>query len=285
MAGKGNMSLKKTPLSDALGAEIHGVDIAAIDDATYVAVRAALLDHHVLLFRDQDLNHTDLVAFSRRFGNLDEAPPNETGKAYVEGFPEVLILSNIVEDGVSIGALGDGEAAWHTDMNYLEIPPMGSVLYCLETPDKGGRTGFLNMYAALGALPPDLRGRVEAMSIKHDSSTTSAGDLRVGSEPVTDLVTCLGAVHPIIRTHPETGRPVIYLGRRGNSYVMGLSLAESEELLDELWDRVTQERFSWHHSWRPGDVLMWDNRSTMHRRDAFSPKSRRVMYRTQISGP
>lgn len=273
------------PVSDAIGAEVLDVDLSAVDDALFEQIHAAWMDHGVLLFRDQkNMSDDALVAFSRRVGTLDQAPPNENGKRFVEGYPEILVISNVIENGVALGSLGAGESVWHTDMNYIEEPPTASLLWGLEVPESGGNTGFLNMYKALEDLPDDLLKRIEGKSIKHDNSTNSAGYLREGAVEVTDVTTCPGAVHPIIRTHPVTGRKALYLGRRRNSYVVGLPPDESEQLLDALWAHTAQEKYFWHHEWRVGDVLMWDNRCTMHRRDPFDPQSRRIMHRTQIKG-
>jgi taurine dioxygenase len=273
------------PVSDAIGAELRGVDLGALDDKTFEAVHQAWMDHCVLLFRDQKIEASDLVDFSRRFGDLDIAPPNENGQVGVDGMPEVLVLSNVVdEDGKAIGALGNAEAQWHSDMNYIDEPPKGSVLLSVEVPDSGGNTGFSNMYAAYEDLSEEMKARIADLSIKHDSSTNSGGYLRYGAEPVTDVVTCPGAIHAIVCVHPETGRKALYLGRRRSAYVMGLPLEESEALLDDLWAHATQAKYAWHHRWRKGDVLMWDNRCTMHRRDSFDNAARRVMHRTQIKG-
>lgn len=270
-------------VSDALGAEIRGVDLADVDVATLARIRAAWLEHIVLLFRDQTLTDDQLADFSRNFGTLDLAPAMET-EGGARGHPEILVISNVKVGGKAIGTLGDGEAVWHSDMNYQEEPPTGSLLYALEVPPEGGNTGFSNMYTALDTLPDDLRRRIYGLSIKHDSSTNSGGFLRYGAQPVTDVRTCPGAVHPMVTTHPETGRKALFLGRRRHAYVMGLPLAESEKLLDELWAHAAKPELAWHHQWRVGDVLMWDNRCAMHRRDAFDPTTRRVMHRTQIKG-
>ena len=277
--------LRVRPVSDAVGAEILDVDLAAVDDALFEKIHDAWMDNCVLLFRGQENMSDDaLVAFSRRIGTLDQAPPNENGKRFVSGFPEILVISNVVENGVALGSLGAGEAVWHSDMNYIEEPPTASVLWGIEVPETGGNTGFLNMYKALEELPADLRARIEGKFIKHDNSTNSAGLLREGAEQVTDVTTSPGAIHPIIRTHPVTGRQALYLGRRRYAYVDGMSLEESEELLDALWAHTEQEKFYWHHQWQVGDVLMWDNRCAMHRRDPFDSSVRRVMHRTQIKG-
>ncbi|MDA0654844.1 MAG: TauD/TfdA family dioxygenase [Proteobacteria bacterium] len=272
------------PVSDVIGAEVRRADLATVDDKTLSAIHAAWMDHCVLLFRDQKIDARDLVMFSKRFGELDIAPANENGDSGFGGFPEVLVLSNVMEDGKAIGALGNAEAQWHTDMNYIDEPPTGSVLLSVEVPDEGGNTGFSNMYRALDDLAPSLRARIDGLKIKHDSSTNSGGYLRAGAEQVIDVTTCPGAVHPIVRTHPETGRKALYLGRRRSAYIMGLPLEESEALLDALWAHASQPKYSWHHQWRVGDVVMWDNRCAMHRRDSFDNTKRRIMHRTQIKG-
>ncbi len=280
--GRSAGKIEVIPVSDALGAEIRGVDLANVDAAALATIREAWLKHIVLLFRDQDLTDDQLADFSRHFGALDLAPPMETSQGPTH--PEILVISNVKVEGKAIGTLGDGEAIWHSDMNYMEEPPTGSLLYSLEIPPAGGDTGFSNMYTALETLPADLRRRIEGLSIKHDSSTNSGGYLRQGSKPVTDVRDCPGAVHPMVVTHPETGRKALFVGRRRYAYIMGLPLEESEKLLDEVWAHATKPEFAWHHQWRVGDVLMWDNRCAMHRRDAFDPAARRVMHRTQIKG-
>jgi alpha-ketoglutarate-dependent taurine dioxygenase len=265
-----------------LGAEIHSVDLRALDDETFAAIHRAWLDHQVLLFRDLDLTDDDLVALSRRFGDLDEAPVQETGRRFVDGHPEIYVVSNVVQDGVPIGSLGSGEAVWHTDMSYLENPPKASALYALEVPAEGGDTSFCSMYAAWDALPTDLRRRIEALRVKHDGTYNSGGYVRQGVTPTGDPRTSPGTLHPLVYSHPETGRRALYLGRRRNAYIDGMALEDSNALLDEIWSLATREELTWRHRWRVGDLVLWDNRCTMHRRDAFDPATRRVMHRTQI---
>jgi taurine dioxygenase len=187
-------------------------------------------------------------------------------------------------NGEPIGSLGDGEAVWHTDMSYLEVPPKASILYSLEVPLVGGNTSFCTMYGIYEALPQMLKDRIVGLNIKHDGTYNSGGYLRQGVTPTDDPRTSPGAVHPLVCTHPDTGCRMLYLGRRRNAYLMGLELAESEALLDELWTFVDRPEFAWEHVWRAGDLVLWDNRCTMHRRDAFDPSSRRVMHRTQVKG-
>jgi taurine dioxygenase len=273
------------PLSPVLGAEIRGLDLARIDEAAWAVVHDAWLRHSVLLFRDQRLDDADLVAFSRRLGELDPPPVNENGKTFVPDHPEVYVVSNVIgPDGVPIGSLGAGEATWHTDMSYLAEPPDASMLYALEVPPSGGDTWVCSMEAALAALPAPLLERVRDLSIKHDGTYNSGGYLRKGLTATDDPRRSVGTPHPIVCAHPDTGRPVLYLGRRRNAYVIGLPLEESEALLDELWRYATLPAHCHAHRWRVGDLLMWDNRSTMHRRDPFDADSRRVMHRTQIKG-
>jgi taurine dioxygenase len=138
------------------------------------------------------------------------------------------------------------------------------------------------MYAAWDSLPSELKHQLKGLSIKHDGSVNAAGQLRLGQQPVTDVVTCPGPIHPVVRTHPKTGREALYVGRRRNAYVCGLPVPDSELLLDELWTRCTQPELTWKHEWQVGDVVFWDNRCTMHRRDPFDPNSRRLMHRTQL---
>ncbi len=283
-AASGRSHLDVVPSGAALAAEVRGVDLRRIDDADFAAIHRAWLDHLVLLFRGQKLDDDELIAFSRRFGELDWAPIQETGRRFVEGYPEIYVVSNVIENGVPIGSLGAGEAVWHTDMSYVPDPPKASMLYAIEIPPAGGNTGFCNMYRAYEALPADLKQRIQGLTIKHDGTYNSGGYVRQGITATDDPVTSPGAVHPLVCTHPETGRRALYLGRRRNAYICGLPLAESEALLDEIWRYATRDEFTWYNLWRTGDVVLWDNRATMHRRDPFDPSSRRVLHRTQIKG-
>jgi len=276
----GTMSVQ--PAAAALGAQIHGVDLRALDSEIFAAIYRSWLSHQVLLFRDQQLTDEDLTSFSRRFGDLDQAPLQETGRRFVEGHPEIYVVSNVVQDGVPIGSLGSGEAVWHTDMSYLPDPPIASALYALEVPSHGGDTSFCSMYAAWDELPGPLQHRVEGLRVKHDGTYNSGGYARQGVTPTGDPCTSPGTFHPIVSVHPETGRRALYLGRRRNAYIEGLSLDDSNALLDEIWVHATREPLTWCHRWRVGDLVLWDNRCTMHRRDAFDQKARRVMHRTQI---
>jgi taurine dioxygenase len=276
--------LNVVPTNAVLGAEVLGIDLKSLDEAQFAAFKRAWHRHEVLLVRGQTLSDQDLVTFSRRFGDLDWAPVQETGRRFVEGIPEIYIVSNVKVNDEPIGSLGSGEAVWHTDMSYLDVPPMASMLYALEIPPVGGNTSFCSMYAVYDALPAQLKQRAATLKIKHDGTYNSGGYLRQGVTPTDDPRTSPGAVHPLVCTHPDTGRQMLYLGRRRNAYLLGLELAESEALLNELWQYAEQPEFSWEHVWQVGDLVMWDNRCTMHRRDPFDDSARRIMHRTQIKG-
>jgi taurine dioxygenase len=278
------MAITVTPTGVALGAEVGGVDLRRISDVDFAALHHAWLDHLVLLFRGQTLNDDDLIAFSQRFGKLDFAPIQENGRRFVEGHPEIYVVSNVIENGEAIGSLGAGEAVWHTDMSYLEDPPKASMLYAIEIPPAGGNTGFTNMYQAYEELPDALKRRVAGLRVKHDGTYNSGGYVRQGVTPTDDPREAPGTYHPIVCTHPETGRKCLYLGRRRNAYLEGLEVAESEALLDEVWRYATRDELTWYNTWRVGDVVLWDNRCTMHRRDPFDALSRRIMHRTQMKG-
>jgi len=169
-------------------------------------------------------------------------------------------------------------------MSYLDMPPKASMLYSLEIPPRGGNTSFCSMYAIHEALPAALKANIEGLKIKHDGTYNSGGYVRQGVTPTDDPRTSPGTFHPLVCTHPDTGRRMLYLGRRRNAYIAGLDLAASEALLDELWSYVARPEFALEHVWRVGDLVLWDNRCTMHRRDAFDPNARRIMHRTQIKG-
>ncbi len=275
------------PTGAALGADIDGVDLAGpLAPETMAAIKEAWGDSLVLRFRGQSLADDDLLRFSQQFGELDWAPVAAANVKIASAGERqyVMVISNVVENGVAIGQLGAYEAIWHTDMSYVAEPPMASALYSLEVPPAGGDTGFCNMYRALKTLPAELRRAVDGRLCRHDASRNSAGELRRGFVDAPDPSQVVGADHPIIRTHPTTGRKALFLGRRRNAYIPGLPVADSEALLDALWQHATRDEFTWYQQWRAGDLILWDNRCVMHRRDAFDPATRRVMHRTQIKG-
>lgn len=274
-------------LDAALGAEIAGIELSKpLARAEVDAIAAAWRERLVVVFRGQELSDPQLMAFSRNFGELDPPGPNPYGEPFNKAHPEINVISNVVENGKPIGSLGDGEAVWHADMTYVEVPPKAAVLHALEVPpaEAGGNTYFANMFAAYASLPDELKQAAAGKVAVHDASRNSAGGLRKGYTPVTDVRETVGAHHPLVRTDPTSGRKALFLGRRPNAYVLGLALAESEALLDALWAHATQPRFAVCHRWQLGDVLMWNNLAVLHRRDPFDPSTRRVMHRSQIRG-
>jgi len=240
-------ALDVIPTGAALAAEVRGVDVKALDDAAFARVIDAWHEHSVLLFRDQTLSDHDLIAFSRRLGELDWAPIQENGRRFADGLPEIYIVSNVKVNGEAIGSLGDGEAVWHTDMSYLDMPPKASLLYALEVPHAGGNTSFCTMYGIYEALPAKLKERIASLKIKHDGTYNSGGYVRQGVTATDDPRTSPGAVHPLVCMHPANGRRMLYLGRRRNAYLVDLELAESEALLDQLWGFVDRPQFAWEH--------------------------------------
>jgi alpha-ketoglutarate-dependent taurine dioxygenase len=281
------MTLSIRNLDAPLGAEVSGIDLSkpvALGDVE--TIQDVWRERLVVVFHGQKLSDPQLLAFSRNFGELDPPGPNPYGEPFNKEHPELNVISNVVENGKPIGNLGDGEAVWHADMTYVDVPPKAAMLHSLEVPppEAGGNTYFANMFAAYETLPADLKKAVGGKIAVHDASTNSAGMLRKGSKEVTDVRQTIGAHHPLVRTESKTGRKALFLGRRPNAYVVGLEVPESEALLDALWAHATQPRFAMCHEWKVGDVLMWNNLSVLHRRDPFDPKTRRVMHRSQIKG-
>ncbi|MGZ6199478.1 MAG: TauD/TfdA dioxygenase family protein [Vulcanimicrobiaceae bacterium] len=284
---------KALPVDAALGAEVRGLDLTTLDDATFNALHDAWLKNVLLVFRGQSLRAEDLVSLVRRFGtpvtssNLHQRDLKE--RAANELFrlpPEVTVVSNVKEAGKTIGILGDGEVVWHSDFSFKERPTAARMLVAMEIPpaELGGNTFFLNCYAAYDALADDVKKRLSGMTIKQANIIDTAMKLRPGASLDDDVRTTPGPSHPIISTHPETGCNTIFLGRRHAAYVNGCSVEESEALLNELWAHCTQPRFWYEHRWAVGDVVVWDNRATLHRRDPFDSQSRRVLYAAQVEG-
>ena len=281
------MTLSIRNLDAALGAEIAGVDVSRpLPQSDIDAIESAWRERLVVVMHGQSLSDPQLIAFSQNFGELDPPGPNPYGEPFLKNHPELNVISNVVENGKPLGNLGDGEAVWHADMTYVDVPPKAAMLHALEVPppEAGGNTYFANMFAAYETLPAGLKKAVEGRIAVHDASRNSAGMLRKGYKEVTDVTQTVGARHPLVRTDAKTGRKALFLGRRPSAYVIGLSVAESDALLDALWAHATQPRFSMCHEWKVGDLLMWNNLSVLHRRDPFDPKTRRIMHRSQIKG-
>jgi taurine dioxygenase len=272
------------PVNTTYVADITGLDICHLSGAEFDEIYAAWLRFGVLRLRNQPIDEDALQAFSARFGPLEEIPmgrrpAEETAKTRNR---YVLQLSNIIVDGKPIGGLGNAEANWHSDMTYVEKPPPASVLLGVEIPDQGGDTYFADQVAAYKALPEELKTRIRGLTIKHDAAHTSTGELRAGFDAFDDPRDAPGAIHPMALRHDETGDLALYLGRREWAYVPGLTLNESETLLDEIWSYAVRPEVVWRQEWQPGDLIIWDNRRVLHRRDDFDAQSRRLMKRCQV---
>ena len=273
------------PIGEMIAADIQDANLSQpLDDVSIAAITKAWNENLVLRFRNQHLSDADLIRFSSYFGELDPPGPNPYGVTFLPEFPEINVISNVKDDtGVPIGNLGDGEAVWHADMTYIENPPEAGILYALEVPAGQGDTYFANMVAAYNDLPSDLRGAIEGKTLIHDAAHNSAGMLRKGYEEITDVKLTQGARHPLAY-QDQHGRVSLFLGRRPHAYIVGMEESDSDSLLDALWAHATRPKYSWHNEWQKGDLVMWQNRMVMHRRDAFDPSTRRVMHRTQLKG-
>jgi taurine dioxygenase len=277
-------------LAEPLGAEIAGVDLGqAISAATFRRIEDAFHKHCVLLFRNQRLTAQAHIAFSRRFGDLLVHVLKQHNDPE---FPQVLVLSNIVENGRPIG-IQDGGQYWHTDLSYTAEPSRCSLLYAVEVPFENGvalgDTLFVNTCAAYEALSGEMKDRLAGLRATHSynarytkmqqkgGTRTELDDDQKKSVPE--------VVHPVVRTHPFTGRKSLYVNEGFVTGIVGMAEAESERLLAELFDHVTQARFMYRHQWQAGDLLMWDNCSTQHNAIAnYGPHQRRHMRRTTVRG-
>ena len=265
-------------------AEVMDVDLGRISDGEFRVLYKAWLEFGVLRIRGQSLNDGELQRFSNRFGPLEEIPYGKISEEEKKKIKNryVTVISNIEVDGKPIGGLGNKEATWHSDMTYIEDPPPASILMSLEVPELGGDTHFSDQKAAYLSLPNELVSRIENLSIKHNAAHTSVGDLRRGFDPIKDPREAPGAIHPIVRTHDETQEEMLYLGRRELAYVVGFALEESEQLLNEVWRYAAMSENVWTQQWEIGDVIIWDNRRVLHRRDGFDQSQRRLMKRCQV---
>lgn len=279
-----NGALEVVPFDAPLGAEIRGVDLGNVSESCGHRISDLLDEYLVLRLRNQELTDPQLIRFSQMLGELDPPGPNPYGEPFHKQHPELNIISNVMEGGKPKGNLGYGEAVWHADMTYIDTPPRAAVLYGLEVPEGQGDTYFANMYLAYDALSEEMKRTIDGKIAIHDASHNSAGMLRKGYDEVTDVTKTPGAHQPLVRTDPKSGRKALFLGRRPRSYIVGMDVAESEELLDRLWDHATRPEFTWAQKWKRHDVLMWNNLAVLHRRDAFDPDVRRIMHRAQIKG-
>jgi taurine dioxygenase len=286
MASILDSKIQVVPTGGALGADIVGIDMRNISEADFEVLHHAWMQHLVLRIRGQKFDNAEHVAIATLFGDPGDSPLKRfTGNHWFDDFPQISVLTNVdLGKDKPKGSLGFGDLYWHTDMNYVEAPPLGTLLHAYEVPPSGGDTYFLNMYAAYEGLTASMKQRIDQLQLKHENVHSSSGKVRPGrQEPASgDVRDYPGVVHPLVRRIPETGRTCLYLGRRINAYLVGLPVEESEAILDELWAHAEQPKYVWTQQWQVDDFIMWDNRTTMHRRDAFDPDSRRLMHRLVV---
>ncbi|CAN5206000.1 TauD/TfdA family dioxygenase [soil metagenome] len=268
-----------------LGAEVVGLDLTRpLDADDFARIHRAHLDHHVLVFRDQRITPQQHIDFSRRFGPLQI---HVLKNFQLENHPEILIVSNIKENGQPIG-LGDAGYYWHSDLSYKEKPSLGSLLHAQELPAEGGDTLFANQHTAWEQLPPVLKHAVEKLQAEH-SYLAKYEELRARSPwrpKLTDaqVAEVKPVVHPVVRTHPENGRKALFVSEHFTTRIVGVPEHESRALLDELFERSTRAQFVYRHQWQPNDLVFWDNRSVMHLAAGTPDHLRRRMNRTTIEG-
>ena len=270
-------ALEVRPLSDAIGAEVTGVDLSRpLDGATVEAVKRAWYDHIVLVFPGQEMTNDDQVRFCRYFGELETV---RTGNYADEKMKHTMMITNVRDTGLKT-ALEDGDMWFHSDQCYYEIPAKGSMLYAMEIPQAGGNTLFANCYLAWETLPADLRARLDGMKAHHiyDYGGNPTKRTREINPDAPQFL------HPVAVTHPETGRKALYVNRLMTDYIDGMPRDESDALLARLFDHAEDRRFVYEHVWRVGDLVMWDNRCSMHARTDFSPGDRRMLRRITVKG-
>lgn len=273
------------PLHDTLGAEVIGLDLSVpLAPEGFERIHRAHLDHHVLVFRDQRITPGEQVAFSRRFGPLQLHVLKDFALA---DHPEVLIVSNIKDDGKPIG-LGDAGHFWHSDLSYKERPSLGSLLHAQELPAEGGDTLFANQHTAYEALPRELRELVGTLFAEH-TYLARYEELRARSPWRPKLTQAQidevkPVIHPVVRTHPETGRKALFVSEHFTTRIVGLPEDESRAVLDELFALSVRPEHVYRHRWQPHDMVFWDNRSVQHLAAGTPDHLRRKLYRTTIEG-
>ena len=274
------MTIKIHPISDAVGARITGIDLRTdMDAAAFQTIHQAWLDHQVLVFPGQEIAEEDQVRFTAHFGEpggRNRKVPTAEGDRVAH--PGVMLISNIRKDGVPIGSLPDGEMMFHSDGAYAKRPFRYTLLYALEIPSVGGNTRFANMYMAYDTLPDDLKRKLATCHAEHQYYAGSV-DKSKPTESLTGI-----RHHPLFIAHEETGRIALYASRLLTTKIVGLPAAESEEILERLFDHAENPTFVYEHVWTPGDFVMWDNRCLNHARTDFSEGERRLLRRTTVFG-
>jgi alpha-ketoglutarate-dependent taurine dioxygenase len=275
-------ALRLQPLEGGLGAEVLGLQVAAIDDAVFPAIHAAFLTHQLLLFRGQDLPQAAQVAFARRFGTVQV---HVMDQYHASAFPELYTLSNLDAEGRPSGAHPDrGTMAWHTDGSWQRVTGLATMLYAERIPASGGGTGFADMYAAYDALDAEEQARLAGMRATHNLDFSR--NRRHGEAPMTeaqrDKVPPVD--HPIVRTHPETGRKCLFLGDHAET-ILGMGYDEGRDVIEKLNERIVALARIYTHRWRQGDFMVWDNRCLLHKAESYdTAREARVVRRCTVLG-
>ncbi len=271
------LPFKVTPLSGALGASISGIDLRQdLDAGARAALRQVWLENIILVFPGQDLTEADQERFCRYFGELEKV---RSAVAQDSAHPSIMLITNVRDTGKAT-ALEDGEMYFHYDQCYYETPADAAFLYAMEVPDAGGHTLFANCCRAYESLPDEVRRRIDGLRALNYYDYRRDPTVR----PDTLNPDAPRFVHPVVRTHPETGRKALYVNRLMTISIDGMESPESDALLDYLFDHMEQRRFVYEHKWTVGDLMMWDNRCSIHARTDFSPSQRRMMRRITVRG-
>ena len=280
------MSFEIRPLSEVLGVEVLGLDLSRpLSDADFERVRRTVDLHSVVVFRDQErLTPRMHIAFSRRFGPLEI---HVQERFHLRGHPEILIVSNVFENGQPIGLVDAGHY-WHSDLSYMAEPSLGSLLHAKEVPEEGGDTIFVNMHRVYEAVPAVLKARIGTFQAEHSYlARNMKQNAKNPHRPQLDAMAASRVppvLHPVVRVHPGTGRPALFVNEGFTTKIAGLAKAESQAVLDELFAISADPRFQYRHRWMPHDLVFWDNRATMHLATGCPPELRRRMYRTTVRG-
>lgn len=276
--------MKVNPLSSYLGAAVHGVDLETIDDALFDQVYSAFLDHQLLVFRNQSLSPEGQLVFSRRLGPLDIHILSQYNHP---DYPEIFVLSNEVKNGKPLG-ITDGGSYWHSDFAFRDKPAKATILNSKVIPPEGGNTLFINMYQTYNELDDGLKQRVSGLRAIHRYRKKAAAADQ-GTNVVMNnrqLEATPDVKHPIVRTHPDTGRKALFVHPGMAAEIDGLSAMDSDALLQRLFDHCTQEKYQYSLKWSPGDVVMWDNRCVMHKATTreLGAQHARTLFRTTVMG-
>ena len=269
------------PLSLALGVAVHGLDLSQpVERDVALAIRALLYEHCVLLVPGQRLDELAQVRFGEYFGELGRTLGDYGMNSRTH--PAVLYVTNEKENGHYVGALPDGEMFFHSDRCYVARPTIATMLYAIDIPAHGGNTVFANQYTAWQALPDALKRRIEGRDAMNTYEPGIKADNTAPASRATHSAKALRAAHPLVCTHPATGRKAIYANRLMTEYIVGIPRAESDELLQAIFDHQEQPAFCYEHRWTPGDTLIWDNRCVMHARTHFNPGEARKLRRIVV---